>query len=81
MNVTCPHCGAPRTGPSCPYCGVVFEGSGPSASPQGLPAGVWEALSAGKKIDAIRLYHKAKGCSLLEAKQAVEALEARLPRR
>lgn len=80
--MTCGHCGAPRTGPSCPFCGVVFEaGAGAAATPHGLPAGVWEALLAGQKIDAIRLYHKAKGCSLLEAKQAVEALDARLPRR
>ncbi len=79
MDVVCPHCGAPRKGPSCPYCGVVFGGGGKvpvggAGMPPGMPPGVLEALRSGNKIGAIRLYHKAMKCSLLEAKQAVEAL-------
>lgn len=75
MDVLCPHCGAPRKGPSCTYCGVVFDGSG--KAPVGgasLPPGVLDALRSGNKIEAIRLYHKAMKCSLLEAKQAIEAV-------
>ena len=82
MNVTCPHCGAPRKGSSCPYCGVVFDGAGGGTSPAtGLPPGVAEALQRGNKIEAIKHYREGTKCSLLEAKNAVDALEARFAQR
>ncbi len=40
-----------------------------------MPAGVVEALRAGNKIEAIRIYREARKSSLLDAKNAVEALE------
>jgi ribosomal protein L7/L12 len=81
MNPTvCPHCGAPRktTAPTCEFCEVVFPGETAPAKATGTPPGVVEALRRGNKIEAIRLWHKAKGCSLVEAKDAVEALEKTL---
>lgn len=80
--MTCSHCGAPRTGPSCPYCGALFAGGSSAGSPvPGVPPGVAEALQRGNKVEAIKLYREGKKSSLAEAKNAVDALEARLPRR
>lgn len=40
-----------------------------------LPPGVGEALAAGNKIEAIRLYREATRVGLKEAKDAVEAID------
>jgi len=43
-----------------------------------MPAGVVEALRAGNKIEAVKIYRASRNSSLLEAKNAVEALEKQL---
>jgi hypothetical protein len=43
-----------------------------------LPADVTAALTAGRKIEAIRLYRRHAGCDLKQAKQAVEAVQAQV---
>jgi ribosomal protein L7/L12 len=66
---------------TCHYCRAVIVWPGapaPTSPPAGIPAGVTEALRAGNKIDAIRIYREAMKSSLLEAKNAVEALEKKL---
>jgi len=85
--VQCSHCGAPaRAGSAtCVYCHAVLvlpagagAGQAASAAAAGVPQGVVDALRNGNKIDAIRIYREAKKCSLLEAKNTVEALEKTL---
>jgi len=84
--VQCSNCGAPaRPGsPTCTYCHAVFAvppGTGAIASAPGtasFPPGVVDALRNGNKIEAIRLYREAMKCSLLDAKNTVEALEKKL---
>lgn len=41
------------------------------------PAGVFEELAAGRKIQAIKLYREATGAGLKDAKDAVELLARR----
>ncbi len=80
-SVYCQHCGAPRTtgDPTCGFCGTVFPGAhAPPAQPHGAPPGVVEALRAGNKIEAIRLYREANKTGLKQSKEAVEALEKKL---
>jgi ribosomal protein L7/L12 len=80
----CSHCGAPVKAGSatCAYChSVIVLPAGASVASNvvaGMPAGVVEALRKENKIEAIRLYREAKKCSLLEAKNTVEALEKQL---
>lgn len=50
----------------------------PSGAVAGVPHGVVEALRKGNKIEAIKVYREATKCSLLEAKNTVEALEKKL---
>jgi ribosomal protein L7/L12 len=83
--VLCSHCGAPARAGSvtCQYCHAVLvlpTGAGQSVAGvvAGMPEGVVEALRGGNKIEAIRIYRTAKKCSLLEAKNTVEALEKQL---
>lgn len=57
----------PRTGEPAPP---------PFAMPATIPDGVVEALAAGRKIDAIKLFRAATGCGLKDAKEACEALAA-----
>jgi hypothetical protein len=73
-TVHCPNCGAPAQAGSavCFYCKAVL------AWPGVMLAGVVEALRAGQKIEAIRRYREVRKSSLLEAKNAVEALEKQL---
>ena len=77
----CVHCGAPRKGgdPTCEFCGVVF-GKQVDAPLQhgGLPSNVMEALRAGNKIGAIKLYREATGLGLKESLDAIEAFERKL---
>jgi hypothetical protein len=47
----------------------------PSVPAVGVPPGVSEALAAGNKIEAIKLYREAARVGLKEAKDAVEAIE------
>lgn len=61
----------------------------PTASPRAAGAGttadeqetIESYLREGKKIEAIKVYRERHGSSLRDAKDAVEAIEARLPRR
>ena len=61
---------------------VVYPpAAAPDAAADAAPgAQVQAALRAGRKIDAIRLYREQHGVGLVRAKQAVEAIEGRLPR-
>jgi ribosomal protein L7/L12 len=61
----------------CGYCGTTFvtAAPGPSAGPPGVNPEVLRQLRAGQKIGAIKAYREATGCSLAEAKDAVEAIE------
>jgi ribosomal protein L7/L12 len=49
-----------------------------SGASAGLPPGVVDALRNGNKIEAIRLYREVMKCSLLDAKNTVDALEKKL---
>ncbi len=75
----CGRCGAPVPlgAASCAYCNVSFEGAKP-ASPPGADPAIVESLRRGNKLEAIRLYRLATKSSLLDAKNAVEALERSL---
>ena len=46
--------------------------------PEQVRAEIVRAISAQKKLDAVKLYKDASGSSLLEAKTAVESLEAEI---
>lgn len=83
--VQCSHCGAPAQAgaATCHYCRavLVLPGGAAHAAPKtaaGFPAEALTSLRNGNKIDAIRIYREEKKCSLLEAKNAVEALEKQL---
>jgi hypothetical protein len=52
--------------------------SGPPTIPEEPLGRIREALFRGQKIEAIRLYREYTGSGLIEAKAAVEQLEARL---
>jgi ribosomal protein L7/L12 len=85
--MVCDRCGAAVMAgdTSCRYCGVAFQGVVPGAAGPGLPADpatakVVAALRAGNKIEAIKIYKEHHRSSLLDAKNAVDALEARLGR-
>lgn len=56
--------------------GTHLPGSAPEIVSQ--PATVMDLLRAGNKIDAIRVYKQTVGCSLKEAKEAVDAMERSL---
>jgi large subunit ribosomal protein L7/L12 len=51
-----------------------------SAKAPSIDAGIEASLRAGNRIEAIRRYRELNGTGLKEAKDAVEALEARLKR-
>ena len=51
-----------------------------AGEPPGTDTGVKAALLAGNKIEAIKRYRQVHGTGLKEAKDAVDALEARLKR-
>jgi ribosomal protein L7/L12 len=53
-------------------------GQPPPLDPAALDA-LTAAIAGGRKIEAIKLYREATGASLVEAKGAVEALEAAVP--
>jgi hypothetical protein len=77
-SVHCQHCGAPRTSgdPTCEFCETVFPNAVDAPLRKGaMPPGVVEALRAGSKIEAIKLYREATASSLRDAKDAVEAFE------
>jgi hypothetical protein len=52
------------------HAGITYD---PHAN---LPAGVLEAVRAGQKIEAIRLYRQATGVDLTTAKQFVDSLQS-----
>jgi hypothetical protein len=67
------------------FWGFRREGAGrPSSSPasESIPEGslgqIKDALVRGQKVEAIRLYRECTGSRLVEAKAAVEALEAEM---
>lgn len=72
----CENCGAAVTAAAdrCGYCGVLFVARAPGA-PAGVDPELLRLLRAGKKIEAIRVYHLARKCGLKEAKDAIDALE------
>lgn len=75
----CDHCGAPRPEGvnACPYCKKVYAdavGNAAPPRPQGIPAGVLEAIDADNLIEAIKAYRQATKASLLDAKNAVEGI-------
>ncbi|MFO0625534.1 MAG: hypothetical protein U0325_07935 [Polyangiales bacterium] len=75
----CENCGAAVTAGAdrCGYCGVTFVARAPGV-PTGSDPELVRLLRAGKKIDAIRVYHQAHKCGLKEAKDAIETLERSL---
>ncbi len=81
----CPNCDHenPDAADRCESCGApLTEDSADSASGEPdenteLARQIAEALQKGGKIHAIKLYRKATGVGLKEAKDAVEALAAR----
>jgi hypothetical protein len=56
---------------------LLLEQSGLSKEKEDAPAGVLDALQRGDKIGAIKRYREATGASLAEAKEQVEAIQAR----
>lgn len=82
--VQCRNCGAAAQAgwDACFYCKavLVYASRSPAqtSAPAGFPAEALASLRNGNKIDAIRIYREEKKCSLLEAKNAVEALEKQL---
>jgi ribosomal protein L7/L12 len=72
----CPFCDKPvlAGATSCPYCRAPLSGLQSPASDE-LEQQVRSLLDRGEKIEAIKLYREATAASLLDAKNAVEALE------
>ncbi|MFO0671080.1 MAG: hypothetical protein U0235_15875 [Polyangiaceae bacterium] len=75
----CGRCGAPvmAGATSCAYCRVSFDepaAAGAPAAPAGVDPEIVESLRRGNTIEAIRLYRLKTKSSLLDAKNAVEAL-------
>ena len=72
---------------ACPYCGVAFEGAPPGAGPpppgmRGADPDILDLLAKGNKIEAIKIYRERyRPPGLKEAKDAVEEIERRMPRR
>lgn len=81
-SAKCDNCGAAVTPGAfnCVYCGTTFTTTAPGVAP--APAGVHpeivRLLREGKKIEAIKVYREANRSSLLDAKNAVEAVERTL---
>jgi large subunit ribosomal protein L7/L12 len=74
---TCPSChGQIEAGiDQCPHCRALIAGLPPLPS-DGLVRRVQALLDNGQKIEAIKLYREEIASSLLDAKRAVEALDA-----
>lgn len=72
----CENCGAAVIAGAdrCGFCGVTFVARAPGA-PAGVDPEVVRLLREGKKVEAMRVYHRARKCSLNDAKIAVDALE------
>jgi ribosomal protein L7/L12 len=62
-----------RGASSCPSCGAAVPTSGPASLD--LEQRARSLLAQGRKLEAVRIYKNEVGCSLKEAKDAVEALE------
>lgn len=75
----CGNCGAPQVAgaSACGYCRVAFAGVVPvaSAGRSSSDADIIEQIRGGDKIGAIKRYRERHNTGLLEAKEAVEALE------
>ena len=63
----------PHGATSCPSCGATVPVSGPASTD--LEQQVRSLLAQGKRLEAVKIYKTEVGCSLKEAKDAVEALE------
>ena len=71
---SCPHC-QNRLAPdatTCPACGADVPG--PITVPASLLQEVTPLLEQGRKLEAVKVYQEYVGCSLKEAKDAVEAM-------
>ena len=81
-SLMCDQCGAgAQPGASvCAYCGTTFVTAVPGVpvAPAGVDPEVVKLLKAGNKIGAIKVYLDANRCGLLNAKNAVEAIERAL---
>lgn len=81
-SAKCDNCGAAVTPGAfnCAYCGTTFTTTAPGTipTPPGAHPDVVRFIREGKKLDAIRVYRELTRSSLLDAKNAVEALERTL---
>lgn len=68
---------AAKTHAAAPHAMEPHAGAASASSDR---QGVLAALQAGNKIEAIRRMHKSTGMSLMQAKEAVEAMEGHVPR-
>lgn len=78
----CPNCNAPLNSADpvskCPYCNSlirVTESDQPDLPNQNFLEEVKQLLRENKKIEAIKVFREKTGLGLMEAKQAVEAIE------
>lgn len=51
-----------------------------ASNPLALQQKVTELLSKNKMLEAIKVYHKEMGCGLAEAKNAIDAMRANMPK-
>ncbi len=75
---TCPFCKRELHAKDsvCPYCFATVPERHAGASVADLEARVRQLLASGEKIAAVKEYREATGAELIEAKQAVEGIEA-----
>jgi len=77
---TCPRCQSPLKADAlrCPQCGAWRNATSPEADPPAdLDTQLVALLAAGRKIAAIKLLREQTNSSLVDAKNAVEALAAK----
>ncbi len=81
----CSHCGAPAPigAPACRFCGFALAPAAwgqPPAPPANDPfvVEIEQLLRRGNKLDAVKRYREKHDTGLVEAKDAIEAWEARL---
>jgi ribosomal protein L7/L12 len=73
-----PRSGERERGPAARPAAPLTTTTATTATPAGLE-GVRQALAAGRKIEAIKLYRELTGLGLKESKDAVEAMQAGAP--
>lgn len=81
-SAKCENCGAGVSpgAVGCAYCGTTFVTAAPGApsAPSGANPEVVRLIREGNKIGAIKVYREATKSSLLDAKNAVDAIERTL---